>query len=79
MTYHVVDPISISDSVGAGGSVTAGEFANQDAPLETIVTSPNGGTIAISQGGVSAPTPAGYVFYGLQSDVTAPRRLPRVR
>jgi hypothetical protein len=72
VTYHVVAPVDDTGSVGAGGSFGSGAAPSPNAPLQTNVTSPNGGSWEIRQGATTEPAPSGYGFLGLETDITAP-------
>ena len=65
---------SVSQAASAGGTVTTdgeGDGATPDDPLETSVTTPNAGTVTLTEGPTSTST-AGYAFLGQQVQITAP-------
>ena len=51
-----------------------GDGATPDDPIETQVSSPNGGTVTIEDGPKDVPAPSGFSFFGEQMTITAPRR-----
>lgn len=58
-------------SVPAGGTVSTGTDATTDAPLQTGVTTPTGGSVSIQQGVTTTPT-SGYSLLSQQLVITAP-------
>ncbi len=75
VSYTVVAPVHVTASVGAGGSLTTdpGNIGpTPSAPVHATVTSPNAGTIDIAQSVATQPTPTGYSFLGVETDITAP-------
>jgi uncharacterized repeat protein (TIGR01451 family) len=64
-----------SDEVGGGETVTTdpeGDGATPSDPVESTITSPNGGTVTIEESQASTPPPVGLSFLDLQIHVTAP-------
>ncbi len=63
-----------SSTVSSGGTLsTAGTEADAANPIITSVTSPNGGTVDITESSTPTGTaPAGFQLLGVQVDVTAP-------
>lgn len=64
-----------SQTISAGGTVTTdteSDGANLLDPVETTITSPNGGTITISENTATTPTPTGFSALGQQVTITAP-------
>lgn len=61
---------------GEVGTDVEGDGATPSDPVETSVTSPNGGTVTIEEASVSEPEPAGYTFFGQQVNITAPSATP---
>lgn len=64
-----------SETVAPGGTVTSdreGDGATPSDPIETSVTSPNGGTVTIEETSITEPAPAGFTFLGQQVNITAP-------
>lgn len=67
-------PEEISTAASAGGTVstdTENDDATADDPLETSVTTPNAGTVIITEGDVGA-VPAGYTILGQRAHIDAP-------
>ena len=65
---------SVSQAASAGGTVTTdaeGDGATPGDPLETWVTTPNAGTLTLTEGPTSTST-TGYSFLGQQVQITAP-------
>ncbi len=64
---------SVEESVGAGGTVTTdtGQGATAGDPVETSVTTPNGGTITIDEGSITG-TATAFSFFGQEVAITAP-------
>ena len=62
----------VSQSVAAGGSVSTGSDATTADPIATTVTSPGGGTVAVSSLPLVGAPPAGYVVVGEEIDIVAP-------
>jgi ABC-type transport system substrate-binding protein len=68
--------VRVADTnVPAGGTVATGTDATSDAPLQTGVTTPSGGSVSIQQG-VTTTTPTGYSLLSQQLVITAPPSLP---
>lgn len=68
-------PLSVSQTVAPGGTVTtdpSGTGPTPSLPLQTSVTSPTGGTVSITVSAPTSPAPTGYSFVGLQTQITAP-------
>jgi cysteine-rich repeat protein len=65
---------SVGGSVGAGGSLTTdfGGGATEAFPLQTTVTSPDGGAITIAQTSGGDSPVSGYAVLGQQIAITAP-------
>lgn len=64
-----------SDVLSPGESLTTdteGDGATPTDPVETTVTTPIGGPVEIHEGPVTTPTPSGFIFFGVQIDITAP-------
>jgi hypothetical protein len=61
-----------SESVGAGGTVSTGGLPTPEDPVETSVTTPNAGTVTISETDETGSAPAGFELLGLAVDITAP-------
>ena len=69
----------VSETVGAGGTVTtdvSGQGATAELPVQTYVTTPDGGTISITVENGIGPAPTGYEALGVQFDVSAPPASP---
>ena len=49
-----------------------GTARHRDDPIETQVSSPNGGTVTIEDGPKDVPAPSGFSFFGEQMTTTAP-------
>lgn len=65
----------MTEPVPPGGTVTTdpeGDGATQEDPVETSVTSPNAGTVSISEASITQAPPGGFQFLGQQVDITAP-------
>jgi len=59
----------------SGGTVSTGETATGQDPVETTVTVPSGtagGLVEIYEGGITETQPIGFRFLGQQVDITAP-------
>jgi Tol biopolymer transport system component len=68
---------STADSVSAGGTLTTDSEADGTSgsdPIETTITSPNGGTVSITESPdpSSTPAPTGYAFLGGAVTIEAP-------
>jgi Ca2+-binding RTX toxin-like protein len=66
---------TVTEEVGAGGTATTdgeADGAAPDDPVETSVTSPNAGTVTITETDVAMGPPAGFVFFGQQVNIEAP-------
>jgi hypothetical protein len=66
---------SVSDTVGAGGSVTTdteGDGASPADPIETTVQSPLAGDISITEGSPTGAPPADFSFLGQEIIIEAP-------
>ncbi len=73
------DITPVADTVGAGGTVTtdiAGQGATAARPVQSSVTTPNGGPVSITVLNASGPSPAGFTSLGLQFHVSAPPASP---
>jgi cysteine-rich repeat protein len=65
----------VTQSVSGGGTVTTdteADGATAADPLETTITSPNAGTVTITETSVTGPAPAGFVLLGTEAVITAP-------
>ena len=60
-----------TQTVGPGDTVSTGGTPTPDDPVETSVTTPDGGDVTIVEEESSGP-PAGFVLVGMQVDITAP-------
>jgi hypothetical protein len=58
--------------IAPGGTVTTGANTTGMDPIETSVTSPNGGAISITEQNTVGTAPAGFTFVNQQVDITAP-------
>ncbi|MCA1674299.1 MAG: hypothetical protein LC799_19630, partial [Actinobacteria bacterium] len=64
---------SVEGTAPAGGSVSSGSTVTSSEPVQTTVTSPDGGMITIEQTeAISTTQPAGINFLGQQINITAP-------
>lgn len=72
--YYFLPANDASTSVAPGGSVSTagGGGVSQSDPVATTVTSPNGGTVTISEQPLEGPAPTGYEFFGQLIEITAP-------
>jgi hypothetical protein len=62
----------VTRAVATDESVSTGTDATNADPVVTAVTSPNAGTVALSELPVSGTPPAGYVVFGQEIDIVAP-------
>jgi hypothetical protein len=73
-TYNVVASVDVTDTLGNGGGTvttdTAGTGTSVDVPLQTAVTSPNGGAVEIAQVAVTQATPPDFLVLNLEADIT---------
>jgi cysteine-rich repeat protein len=68
-------PRTASGQVAAGGALTTdveGDGATASAPVETWITSPLAGSVAIEEGAPDPTMPSGYAFLGYSVHVTVP-------
>jgi hypothetical protein len=74
VAFTVVAPVSESDPLPSGGTVTTDPGGGPTAvqPVYTTVTSPNPGTVSINQAAVTVAAPQGFRLLGLQIDISAP-------
>ena len=75
-------PEEETGTVEEGGTVTtdtegdgddgSGDGSTEDDPIETSVTSPNAGTISITETSITQEPPTGFTFFGQQVNISAP-------
>lgn len=62
----------VNATVPDGGNLNTGGTPSSGDPLTTSVTVPVGGFVRILEGATTGSAPAGYSWFGLQTEVTAP-------
>lgn len=67
-----LQPVSGSDIVDPGGTVSAGSSTNEAQPVAASVTSPQGGSISIDVRDATGTPPADYSFFGQEVTISAP-------
>ena len=76
VSYTVVASVDVTGSLPiGGGTVTTdpgGTGTSATVPMQSSVSSPNGGVVEIVQGATTESAPGGYAFAGLQVTITAP-------
>jgi cysteine-rich repeat protein len=73
-----LEPLTVSDTVGAGGTVTTDTLttgATPSTPIQAIVTSPTGGSIIIARGSHISPV-VGFAIIGGAIQIDAPAATP---
>jgi CSLREA domain-containing protein len=65
-------PEAASADLGAGGSLSTGDDATADDPVNTTVDTPNAGIVTIGEGAVTGTPPPGADYIGQQVDIDAP-------
>ena len=68
--------ISVEESAAPGGTVSTGGDATPEAPLQTSVTVPSGGTVTITQGQSDASELPAFKLLDQQIDIEAPAQTP---
>ncbi|MBA2692070.1 MAG: Ig-like domain-containing protein [Rubrobacter sp.] len=70
-----IAPDTVEETVQSGGTATTDPQNNgttPDDPVATAVTTPNGGSVSITETPVVGASPSGYSLLGQQVDITAP-------
>jgi peptide/nickel transport system substrate-binding protein len=64
--------IEVEQTAAAGGTVSTGDEASPQAPLQTSVSVPSGGSVTITQGQATTDVPPEFTLLEQQLDISAP-------